>query len=109
MKEVTYFLRSFRNDVFKLLPMKEAYDEGTENHIHEYLDSLITNAKGSMVAYPELLACKQYLYTINNLSYLYENKEVEFSKWRKIVLDSTQSINDLYWLYREVSIDEKWN
>ena len=95
MNDVLNFLLGFRNDVFKLLPMKEAENNGVKNHLKDYLDSLVVNAKGSIVAYPELSAQKQYLYVVNNLAFLMSN-EVEFSRWRKIVLSATRDIDDLY-------------
>lgn len=95
MKDVLNFLLGFRNDVFKLLPMKEAEMKGMKNHLSDYLDSLVVNAKGSVVAYPELSAHKQYIYVINNLAFLMSNK-VDFNRWRKIILNSTRHIDDLY-------------
>lgn len=95
MSDLSNFLLGFRNDVFKLLPMKEAEDNGIENHLIDYLDSLVINAKGSMVAYPELAKQKSYHYVVNNLSFLMSNT-VEFSRWRKIVLSSTRNLQDLY-------------
>lgn len=98
MSDVLTFLLGFRNDVFKLLPMKEAESNGSKNHIYDYLDSLIVSAKGSMVAYPELSEQKQYHYVVTNLAFLMSN-DVEFQKWRKIVLNSTRNINDLYIIF----------
>ncbi len=95
MKDILSFLLGFRNDVFKLLPMKEAEMKGVKNHLSAYLDSLIVNAKGSVVAHPELLSHKQYIYVINNLAFLMSN-EVDLERWRKIILNSTRHINDLY-------------
>lgn len=95
MKDMLNFLLGFRNDVFKLLPMKEAENNGVKNHLKDYLDSLVVNAKGSMVAYPELSVQKQFLYVVNNLAFLMSN-EVEFTKWRKVVLSATRDIDDLY-------------
>lgn len=95
MNDVLNFLLGFRNDVFKLLPMKEAENNGVNNHLKDYLDSLVVNAKGSIVAYPELSTQKQYLYVVNNLAFLMSN-EIEFSRWRKIVLSATRDIDDLY-------------
>lgn len=98
MKNISNFLLGFRNDVFKLLPMKEAEMDGTDNHLKDYLESLLVNAKGSVVVYPELSTQKQFLYAINNLAFLLSN-EVTFSRWRNIVLSSTRSIDDVYLIY----------
>ena len=98
MGDLTNFLLRFRNDVFKLLPMKEDELNGKNNHLFEYLDSLVVNAKGSTITYPELSMQKKFLYVINDLSFLLSN-EASFEKWRKIILDSTGSINKLYLIY----------
>ena len=37
MTKISTFLSTLRNDVFKLLPMKEAFNEGRDNHISEYI------------------------------------------------------------------------
>ena len=75
--------------------MKEDARNGVDNHVDEYLEALIINAKGGMIAYPELANQKQYLGVINYLCYLTQNS-VEPKKWRKIILDSTSNINILY-------------
>lgn len=106
MKDVLNFLLGFRNDVFKLLPMKEAEMKGMKNHLSDYLDSLVVNAKGSVVAYPELSAHKQYIYVINNLAFLMSNK-VDFNRWRKIILNSTRHIDDLYVSFGGVKNDKE--
>lgn len=88
------YLLGFRNDVFKLLPMKETADSGTDNHLADYLDMLISNVKGAMKTFPELEKQRRFINVANNLYYLAEN-EVSFAKWRKIILNSTRSIEDL--------------
>lgn len=92
------YLLGFRNDVFKLLPMKETADAGTDNHLADYLDMLISNVKGAMKTFPELEKQRRFINVVNNLSYLAEN-EVPFAKWRKIILNSTRSIEDLKFSY----------
>lgn len=88
------YLFGFRNDVFKLLPMKESADIGDDNHLLEYLDTLISNARGALLTFPELNTEKKYINVTNNLCYLLD-AQAPFSKWRKIVLNSTRNIEDL--------------
>lgn len=78
--------------------MKESEMSGMNNHLNDYIESLVVNVGGALTTYPILASQKQYLYVINNLQYLL-NQPVEFKKWRKIVLNSTRSIDNLYLLY----------
>ena len=94
MKQIIKYLNCLTGDIFKLLPMKEAELDGCDNHINEYLDTLIVNLKGALITYPELAGEKQFLYIINGLQYL-ANNSTEFKKWRRIVLSSTRYINNL--------------
>lgn len=101
MNSITTYLLGFRDDIFKLLPMKETYDGGETNHIYQYLEMLIINAKGAMVSFPQLKAQKKYLTVANNLNYLFTEKELTFAEWRKIILKSTRYINDLQLLHNK--------
>ena len=105
MEQIKNFLLSLRGDVFKLLPMKESEIKGLDNHIADYTETVIVNLTGSLQTYPELQTQKQYLYVLNNIQYLQHNP-VDFKTWRKIILNSTRSIDNLYVLYGG-SKDEK--
>lgn len=94
-KRLLTFLSSLRGDVFKLLPMKESEIDGAENHINEYLDSLIINIRGALGAYPELEEEGKLIYVLNNLQYIRNNGDVKFKQWRKIILDATKDIDNL--------------
>lgn len=95
MKNIATFLLKLRNDVFKLLPMKELADKGKDNHIADYVNSLVITAEGAVLTYNELESQKPYIYVINNLNYLYLHTNMEFTCWRKIILNCTRSLNDL--------------
>ena len=95
MTKISTFLSTLRNDVFKLLPMKEAFNEGRDNHISEYIYSLIVTAEGALVTFKELETSKGYIYVVNNLNYLCLHESIEFSKWRKIILNCSRSLDDL--------------
>ena len=75
--------------------MKEDELAGADNHLDEYLDSLITSMSGAMLTYPALAEEKLYIYALNNMNFIHSNS-VEFPKWRKIILGSTRFIDDLY-------------
>ena len=92
MKQLAIFLNRMTGDIFKLLPMREDEIKGIENHLNEYLDTLIVNAEGAVKTYPELMGSKEYLYVLNNLNYI-STHDVEYTKWRKIILNSAK------WLY----------
>lgn len=100
MENLIKFLSCFRNDVFKLLPMKEEELDGIQNYLGDYIYALIVNAKGGLATYPELKSKKKYLYTINNLTFLATN-DVSYDKWRNIVLRSTRDINDMRLSFEE--------
>lgn len=98
MEQLLNFLSNLRGDVFKLLPMKESEMNGVNNHLTDYMETLIINIKGAVATYPVLANEKQYLYVINNLQYLLKNS-IDFKQWRKIVLNSTRNIDNLFVLY----------
>ena len=102
MEQLVNFLFGVRGDVFKLLPMKESAMDGEENHILEYIESLLINLKGAMSVYPVLNGQKQYLYVVNNLEFLSEHVDnIEFNLWRRIILNSTSNINLLFLQYKK--------
>lgn len=105
MNQLSNYLSSLRGDVFKLLPMKEVELSGVNNHVGDYMESLIVNITGAMTTYPVLASQKQYLYAINNMQYL-RNNAMDFSQWRKIVLSTTRSIDNLCALYARGTDDE---
>lgn len=98
MEHLNNYLAGLRGDIFKLLPMKEAEIEGADNHILDYLETIIINMEGAKEVYPELAKQKQYLYVINNMHFLLSRK-VEYSRWRKIILNSTKSVHLLFLKY----------
>ncbi len=80
--------------MFKLLPMKESEMSGLDNHMGDYIESLIINVTGAMKTFPILASQKQYLYVVNNLQYI-NSHSVDFKQWRKIILNSTRNIDNL--------------
>ena len=105
MEQLLNFLSSLRGDVFKLLPMKEDEMAGVDNHLGDYIEALLINLEGATTTYPVLANQKQYLYVINNLQYASKHP-VDFKKWRKIVLNSTRNIDNLYVAYGGVKNDK---
>lgn len=95
MKNPATFLLKFRNDVFKLLPMKENADKGKNNHLCDYVHSLVITAEGAVTTYSELESQKTYIYVVNNLNYLLTHPTMDFSTWRKTILNCTRSLDDL--------------
>lgn len=94
MYALNTYLTSLRNKVFKLLPMREAHDNGEENHLCEYLENLCANYAGAFACYPELADSREVVEVYNNIAFL-KNNEVEFAKWRSIVLRSTRLIQSV--------------
>ena len=92
MYTLNTYLFSLRNKVFKLLPMREAHDEGEDNHLGEYLDNLCSNFLGAFYCYPELARTSEIVEVYNNVVFLKNNMDVEFGKWRSLILRSTRLI-----------------
>lgn len=101
MHTLNTYLTSLRNKVFKLLPMREAHDNGEENHLDEYLDNLCANYTGAFACYPELADVRETVEVYTNIAFL-KNNEVEFAKWRSIVLRSARLIQSVAIKYEEV-------
>ena len=99
MGQMVNYLKEITGDVFKRLPMKEDELNGIDNHLSEYLDSVIVNLKGSIITYPELANDKNYLYVINNLNFI-SNHDVDFWKWRSVILNSTKGLSNLRDFYK---------
>lgn len=89
------YLFNLKSAVFKLLPMKEEQEQGADNHLQEYLETVVAEVKGATETYPWLGEQRYFLTVINNICYL-ERNSVEFWLWRKLILDSMRNIDDLY-------------
>lgn len=101
MDTIVTYLTGLQNKVFKLLPMREAYDCGTDNHLYDYLDNLQSNCKGAFICYPELSENGALVEVQNNIAFLTDNKDIAFKKWRTIVLRSTRLIHSVLDEYKE--------
>lgn len=93
MNSVEIYLEGLRNGVFKLLPMREDRDSGKNNHLDEYLVNLTVSITGAFECYPELSHVRELVEVRANIAYLKGTPEVEFSKWRSIVLRSARLIS----------------
>lgn len=102
MSALKTYLSNLRNKVFKLLPMREAHDKGENNHIDEYLENLCSNFSGAFDCYPELADEREVVEVYNNVAFLKNNKDVEFAKWRSLILRSTRLIQTVAVKYEEV-------
>lgn len=94
------YLSSLCNKVFKLLPMREAYDQGDNNHLIEYLENLCANFAGAFACYPELTATSEIVEVYNNVTFLKNNQHIEFAQWRSIILRSTRLIQTVAERYK---------
>lgn len=83
-----------QNKVFKLLPMREAYDLGEENHVYEFLDNLLSNIPGAITYYPMLKEEGIIVEIQGNLAFL-QDKNIPFTKWRSVVLRTTRLVHSL--------------
>nr|DAO56485.1 MAG TPA: hypothetical protein [Caudoviricetes sp.] len=102
MQTLSTYLTALRDKVFKLLPMREDYDNGEDNHLEEYLENLCANYAGAFDCYPELKAIEEIVEVRNNIIFLKNNSEIEFAKWRSMILRSTRLIQSVALRYEEV-------
>lgn len=89
------YLTGLQGKIFKLLPMREAKDQGIDNHLSEYLDNLCANFEGAFICYPELASVREIAEVQSNLCSLRANLGLDFSKWRSTVLRSTRLIQTI--------------
>lgn len=92
MTIVETYLTSLQGKIYKLLPMREAYDAGKDNHLFDYIDNLCANYEGAYVCYPELVKYREVAEVQSNLCFLRANTDIDFAKWRSTVLRSTRLI-----------------
>lgn len=103
MDTIIAYLTRLQNQVFKLLPMREAYDLGEDNHLYEYVDNLYSNYRGAFTCFPELRENEALIEAQNNIAFLKNAEEgVTFEKWRSMVLRSTRLIHSVLDEYAEV-------
>ncbi len=86
------YLRSLQSKIFKLLPMREAYDAGMDNHLDDYIENLCTSFEGAFACYPELATIREIAEVQSNVFALRDNLKLDFTKWRSTVLRSTRHI-----------------
>ena len=91
---VSVYLNTLQNRIFKLLPMRENFDKGFDNHIPEYIDNLLSSCKGAAVTFPQLACNGMFIEIQNNLSFL-QADDVPFKKWRATVLRTTRFVHAL--------------
>lgn len=93
-KGLKTFLSGLRGGIFKILPMKEDEIKGTDNHLVDYIESLLINMQGAMEIYPEL-DTQEYIEIVNKIKFLSAH-EISFETWRKTILSATHTVCDLY-------------
>ena len=86
------YLRTLQSKIFKLLPMREARDHGVDNHLDDYIENLCTSFQGAFACYPELTGIREIAEVESNVFALRDNINLDFSKWRSMVLRSTRHI-----------------
>lgn len=94
MSALITYLESLGGDVFKILPMKEDALSGSDNHLDEYLCTLLDNMAGAVQNFPVLKNEKKFIYVQNNIYYL-AHEESALKKWRKYILDSRKLLSEL--------------
>lgn len=95
MDTLQTYLTGLQNKVFKLLPMRESYDMGNDNHLEEYLVNLCANCDGAFACHPSLALMREIVEVRNNIEFLKNNIDLDFKKWRAIVLRSTRLVHNV--------------
>ena len=95
MDTLETYLTSLVDKIFKLLPLREALDKGEHVCLYEYIETLRDNYLGAYTTYPILSENHRIVEVDNNLAFLYSEENIEFKKWRKIVLGSVRLIRDV--------------
>ena len=70
---LTLFLNSLTGKIFKILPLKEKYNDGYAVHLEDYLDSLLIEILGACDTFLELSKSPDYLTIINTMQYISQN------------------------------------
>lgn len=94
MDSLKTYLSNLQNKIFKLLPMKEAHNAGENIHLSEYLINLCSNFDGAFAFYPELSEVREIVEVRNNVEFLKNEIDLDFKRWRAIVLRSTRLVHD---------------
>lgn len=93
------YLTSLQGKIFKLLPMREAYDQGVDNHLDEYIGNLCTNVDGAFDCHPEFSSYREMAEIQGNLWSLKANLSMDFAKWRSTILRSTRLVQTVLTRY----------
>lgn len=90
------FLSNMINRVFKLLPMREQFDQGDDPFLNEYLQELTLEANGAYKTFPELYTKTRYVSVTNTLQYMCCNwGKMPFHAYRRSVLKMTNYLSTL--------------
>lgn len=90
------YLLGLQNKIFKLLPMREAYDMGVDNYVYRYVDNLKLNCVGATKVYPALIEEIRFLDVIATIATIADMKDkMPFSTFRSAIFRSTRLIHTL--------------
>lgn len=94
MDIVKTYLDSLQGKIYKLLPMREDYDNDADNHLPAYSLNLF-NTAASQIAFSDYLSNdKMFAEILYGLSVL-RDVTIPFDTWRSTVLRSTRIAGEL--------------
>lgn len=102
MSELDFYLKHLGNKVFKLLPMREDFENGQDNHLYDYISNLEIDCAGACERFPTLKTEPLFCDVQNDLCYI-KTEEIDFQKWRNIILRDTRKVYSLMDSKAEVS------
>jgi hypothetical protein len=86
-----FYLDSLKAKIWKLLPMREDSDSGQDNHLPEYLKSLIVEVIGALMLHDVLKRDGYYHSIVNTLTYMSAHK-LGHIEWRAEVFKMMKAL-----------------
>ena len=88
------FIRGLTGRIFKMLPLREESDKGSDVYLEEYMQSLARDVIGAMTTFPELVHYPEYITVVNTVQYL-NSEPSEFTVFRKEVFHMLEILNGI--------------
>lgn len=90
MNPCSVCLRSIRGKIFKLLPMRESFDRGEDNHLEDYVENLSIAFSGAIINFQNLGLDKDVLDAFNIISGLRGIAQMPYKQVRSAILRSVR-------------------
>ena len=88
------FIKKMKNEIFKILPLKEETNAG----LYDYIDSVSVQLNGALYTYPFLSEDSDYVAVLNIINYLKRNK-FNVKQCKREVFKCLEILNKVYEKY----------